>query len=69
VASQTPVLANRVRATMGAIFKWAITENIVAPERNPVSGKEKREALNAWGTRLSRIVSSLEVAKAERSEA
>jgi integrase len=38
VASRTPVLANRVRATMGAIFKWAITENLVAPERNPVSG-------------------------------
>lgn len=38
LASGTPVLANRTRATMGAIFKWAIRENVVAPENNPVAG-------------------------------
>jgi integrase len=30
--------------------------------------KEKREALDAWGTRLSRIVSGLELVKAENGE-
>lgn len=31
--------------------------------------KEKQEALNAWGARLSRIVSGLELVKAESGEA
>ncbi len=31
--------------------------------------KEKQEALNAWGARLSRIVSDLELVKIEDSEA
>jgi hypothetical protein len=30
--------------------------------------KEKREALNAWGARLGRIVSGLELVKAEKGE-
>jgi len=31
--------------------------------------KEKREALDAWGARLSRIVSGLGLVRAERGEA
>jgi hypothetical protein len=31
--------------------------------------KEKQEALNAWGTRLSRIVSELELVKTEKEKA
>jgi len=30
--------------------------------------KEKQEALNAWGARLSRIVSGLELVKVENGE-
>ena len=31
--------------------------------------REKREALNAWGMRLAKIVSGLELVKAENGEA
>lgn len=33
-----------------------------------ICDKEKQEALNAWGARLSRIVSGLELVKAEYRE-
>jgi integrase len=36
LAATRPVLANRTRAVIGAIYKWAIKEDIVA--ENPVSG-------------------------------
>jgi integrase len=36
LAATRPVLANRTRAVLGAIYKWAIREDIVAD--NPVSG-------------------------------
>jgi integrase len=36
LAAKKPVLANRTRAVMGAVFKWAIKEDIVV--ENPVSG-------------------------------
>jgi hypothetical protein len=36
--------------------------------RKPFVFKEKQEALNAWGARLAKIVSGLELVKAENGE-
>jgi integrase len=38
MGSRKRVLANRTRAVMGAVFRWAIDQKIVAPDINPVSG-------------------------------
>lgn len=38
IGSMKKVLANRIRAVMGAIFGWAIDQKIVASNVNPVSG-------------------------------